>query len=225
MHTSYSSDGHSEPRDVVLAAKQAGLGAIAVVDHNEPRGALEVERAAMGHDLLVLRGIEISSFNGHILALGVSDPIPRGLSANETIRRINDHGGLAVAAHPGRLYTGLSTAEVRASSFRAVEVANGHSSHRQNRIARQLASNMGVGTTGGSDAHWVEEIGACRTVFETEPRPADTGGGRRIDPGRDHPSQLGHDKPVDAAWRQAAVGSPGERYANVLVTPGTMPMS
>ena len=169
MHTSYSSDGNTEPRDVVLAAKQEGLGAIAVVDHNEPRGALEVERAAMGHDLLVVRGIEISSFNGHILALGVSDPIPRGLSANETIRRINDHGGIAVAAHPGRLYTGLSTTEVRASSFRAVEVANGHSSYRQNRIARQLASDMGVGTTGGSDAHWVEEIGACRTVFETEP--------------------------------------------------------
>jgi predicted metal-dependent phosphoesterase TrpH len=169
VHTRYSSDGHAEPRDVVLAAKQAGLRAIAVVDHNEPLGALEVERAARGQDLLVVRGIEVSSFNGHILALGVSDPIPRGLSANETIRRINDHGGLAVAAHPGRLYTGLNTAAVRASSFRAVEVANGHSSHRQNRIARRLASDMGVGMTGGSDAHWVEEIGTCRTVFETEP--------------------------------------------------------
>lgn len=169
VHTNYSSDGNSEPRDVVLAAKQAGLFAIAVVDHNEPRGALEVERVAKGHDLLVVRGIEVSSFNGHILALGVSDPIPGGLSANETIRRINDHGGLAVAAHPGRLYTGLSTAQVRASSFRAVEVSNGHSSHRQNRIAGRLASDMGVGVTGGSDAHWPDDVGACRTVFETQP--------------------------------------------------------
>ncbi len=169
MHTRYSSDGHSEPADVVHAAKQAGLFAIAVVDHNEPKGSLAVIEAARGRGVMVVPGSEVSSFNGHILALGVREEIPPHLSADETIERINDHGGLAVAAHPGRFYTGLSIHEVRASSFAAVEVANGHSSYRQNVIAHKVAKGMNAGMTGGSDAHWPDDIGTCRTVFDTRP--------------------------------------------------------
>ena len=173
MHTRFSSDGHTDPADVVHAAEQAGLFAIAVVDHNEPKGSLAVMEAARGHDLLVVPGSEVSSFNGHILALGVKEAIPRDLSAGETIKRINDHGGLAVAAHPGRFYTGLSIHEVRASSFAAVEVANGHSSMRQNSVARRIAKAINAGMTGGSDAHWPDDIGSCRTVFEDRPTSVD----------------------------------------------------
>jgi predicted metal-dependent phosphoesterase TrpH len=173
VHTRYSSDGHSEPADVVHAAERTGLFAIAVVDHNEPKGSLAVIKAARGHDLLVVQASEVSSFNGHILALGVRDEIPRDLSADETIERINDHGGLAVAAHPGRFYTGMSVHEARAASFSAIEVANGHSSQRQNLHARRLARHMNVGMTGGSDAHWPDDIGTCRTVFDTRPTSVD----------------------------------------------------
>jgi len=118
---------------------------------------------------MVVPASEVSSFNGHIIALGVTEPIPRGLSPDETVRRINDFGGLAVAAHPGRFYTGLSINEVRASQFEAVEVANGGSSHRQNHLANILADSKKLGKTGGSDAHHPEHIGRCRTVFENEP--------------------------------------------------------
>jgi predicted metal-dependent phosphoesterase TrpH len=169
MHTTFSSDGHTEPREAVLTAKRVGLSAIAVTDHNRPAGAREVARIATDHDLMVVQASEVSSFNGHILALGVAEPIPRGLSASETIKRIEDHGGLAVAAHPGRFYTGLSLAEVRSNHFQAVEVANGGSSIRQNRLARKLAEGRDLGMTGGSDAHHPGDIGRCRTVFETEP--------------------------------------------------------
>lgn len=173
VHTQYSSDGQGEPREVVLAAKRAGLVAIAVTDHNTPRGAREVARAAQGHDLLVVPGLEVSSFAGHILALGVTEPIPAGLSAEETIRRVEDHGGLAVASHPGRFYTGLSIHRVRAAGFQAVEVANGHSSLRQNRRALLAARSIRAGMTGGSDAHWPDEIGLCRTVLDRQPTSVD----------------------------------------------------
>jgi predicted metal-dependent phosphoesterase TrpH len=169
MHTTYSSDGNIEPKEVVLTAKQVGLSAIAVTDHNRPAGAREVARLATGNDLIVVPASEVSSFNGHILALGVSEPIKRGLSASETIKRIEDHGGLAVASHPGRFYTGLSLAEVRANQFRAVEVANGGSSFRQNAHARKVAAGRKIGMTGGSDAHWPQQIGRCRTVFQNPP--------------------------------------------------------
>jgi len=169
LHTTASSDGRTEPKELVLTAKRVGLSAVAVNDHNRPAGAREVARVAKGHDLMVVPASEVSSFNGHILALGVTEPIPRGLSSDETLRRINDFGGLAVAAHPGRFYTGLSIHQVRASQFEAVEVANGGSSHRQNHLANILAESKNLGKTGGSDAHCPEHIGRCRTVFENEP--------------------------------------------------------
>jgi hypothetical protein len=153
----------------VATALRVGLSAIAVTDHNRPAGSREVARMAQDHDLLVVPASEVSSFNGHILALGVGEPIPRGLSASETIQRIEDRGGLAVAAHPGRFYTGLSLSEIRSNQFPAVEVANGGSSIRQNTLARKVAEGKGLGRTGGSDAHRPEHIGRCRTVFENPP--------------------------------------------------------
>jgi predicted metal-dependent phosphoesterase TrpH len=169
LHTTASSDGHSEPKDVVATAVRLGLSAIAVTDHNRPAGARDVIRVAKGTGLLVVPASEVSSFSGHILALGVAEPIPKGLSPDETIRRINDFGGLAVAAHPGRFYTGLSINEVKASQFEAVEVANGGSSRRQNHLASLMADSKRTGRTGGSDAHWPRDIGRCRTVFKNEP--------------------------------------------------------
>jgi predicted metal-dependent phosphoesterase TrpH len=173
MHTTFSSDGHTEPKEAVLTALKVGLSAIAVTDHNRPAGAREVARIAKDHDLMVVLASEVSSFNGHILALGVAEPIPRGLSASETIQRIEDHGGLAVAAHPGRFYTGLGLSEVRSNHFQAVEVANGGSSVRQNRLARKVAEGRGLAMTGGSDAHRPEHIGRCRTVFRNPPSSVD----------------------------------------------------
>jgi predicted metal-dependent phosphoesterase TrpH len=169
MHTTYSNDGRTEPKELVLIAKRVGLSAVAVTDHNRPAGAREVARIAQGHDLLVVPASEVSSFNGHILALGVSEPIHRDLSADETIRLILDNGGLPVAAHPGRFYTGLDLIEVRAARFQAVEVANGGSSIRQNQLAVKMATGLNAGMTGGSDAHWPQHIGRCRTVFDNPP--------------------------------------------------------
>ncbi len=173
IHTNYSIDGQAEPREVVRVAEQAGLFAIAVVDHNNVTGALETVKAARGRDLLVVPGIEVTSLNGHILALGVTEPLPAGLSADETIRHIHDHGGVAVAAHPGRFYNGLSEHDIQSSNFEAVEVANAHSSHRQNERAFELAKRLGLAMVGGSDAHWLEDIGTCRTVFPTAPADMD----------------------------------------------------
>ena len=169
IHTVRSRDAHIEPRDLVAAAKGLGLFAIAVTDHNTVAGVREVVSLAHGQDLLVVPGVEVSSRDGHVLALGVSEDITAGLSADETIRLIEDLGGLAIAAHPGRVYTGLHDDVIKESGFRAVEVANGHSSKRLNRAARRLAAGLGTATTGGSDAHFLGEVGNCRTAFPTAP--------------------------------------------------------
>ncbi len=169
IHTTHSRDGYVEPRELVDAAVRLGLFAVAVTDHNTTAAVREVRKLASGRDLLVVPGVEVSSADGHILGLGLSEAVPRDLSAGETLRRIEDQGGLAVAAHPGRMYSGLHPEDVAPTGFRTVEVANGHSSVGLNREARRLAEAMGAGVTGGSDAHLPHEVGSCRTVFPTAP--------------------------------------------------------
>src|SRR4029450_10551158 len=55
-------------------------------------------RPELGVDVVV--GEEISTLNGHLLGLFLEELVPPGLTALETIARIHDQGGLAVAAHP-----------------------------------------------------------------------------------------------------------------------------
>ena len=169
IHTTRSSDGTASPTEMVDAAARAGLFAIAITDHNSLAAHKEAREAARGRDILVVPGVEVSCLEGHVLALGVEEPVRRGLHADETVRRIEDLGGLAVAAHPGRVYTGLREEDVRSTRFGAVEVANGHSSVKLNRRARDLARDIHAPVTGGSDAHSAREVGACRTVFPTAP--------------------------------------------------------
>jgi hypothetical protein len=169
IHTTHSRDGNPTPREVVDAAIRAGLFAIAITDHNTMGALKEAREAARGRDILIVPGIEVSSQEGHMLALGVSEEVPADLAVDETVRRIEDLGGLAVAAHPGRVYTGLPDDVVRSAGFGAIEVANGHSSIELNKKARALAKGMHAPMTGGSDGHFAHEIGACRTVFPTAP--------------------------------------------------------
>jgi predicted metal-dependent phosphoesterase TrpH len=172
MHTTSSRDGTIEPRVLVDTAVGLGLFAVAVTDHNTTAAVKRVREMAKGRDLLVISGVEVSSTDGHVLALGVDEAVPRGLDAAETLRRIEDLGGLAVAAHPGRVYSGLHPDDVGPAGFKVVEVANGHSSVGLNRDARALATRLGAARTGGSDAHQPREIGQCRTVFKTAPPDA-----------------------------------------------------
>ena len=101
VHTLYS-DGGQSPEAVVRAA--AGrLDVVAITDHDRIAGALRGRDYAREHPELgvdVVIGEEISTLNGHLLALYLEERVPPGLSAHESIRRIHDQGGLAVAASP-----------------------------------------------------------------------------------------------------------------------------
>jgi predicted metal-dependent phosphoesterase TrpH len=207
IHTTRSSDGTASPAEVVDAAVRAGLFAIAITDHNSVGAHREAREAGKARDVLVVPGVEVSSLEGHVLALGVEEPVLRGLHADETVRRIEDLGGLAVAAHPGRVYTGLHDEDVRSAHFGAVEVANGHSSVKLNRKARALAMDIKVSTTGGSDAHYAREVGACRTVFPTAPANVEgvleairKGESKAVGEGKTPSAQLKLDVRMAARW-------------------------
>jgi hypothetical protein len=155
VHTLYS-DGGQSPEAVVRAA--AGrLDVVAITDHDRVAGALRARDYAREHPELgvdVVIGEEVSTLNGHLLALYLEEHVPPGLTAQESIRRIHGQGGLAVAAHPFHPLRG---------------VARGHRS--LGRMIPDLALDAievvkwMLPVTAGSDAHDVWYLGSAFTVF------------------------------------------------------------
>ena len=164
IHTHHSGDNEQRLEEIFLMAKRLGLGAIGVTDHNTLKGGLEA-KAAAPPDLLVIPAVEVTSEEGHILAYNVSEDVPRGRTAAETIDIIHQLGGIAVAAHPYRMWSGLGSTVILRSSFDAIEVMNGRNTREGNRKAMMLAERAHLPVTGGSDAHRADKIGEALTIF------------------------------------------------------------
>ena len=167
VHTGYSSDGKGTIKEYIKTARKKGLDGFAVCDHNRIQGALKAFKAAQKlDDFVIIRGIEVSSAKGHILGLGVTENIPKRLSVEETVYKIEAAGGLAIAPHPYRLATGIGARAVRANKFTALETLNNRSMHSENQRAPKLAQELKLPCTGGTDAHHPSEIGMAFTEFE-----------------------------------------------------------
>ena len=120
VHTVYSSDAFTTLKELVNYSKQRGLHGVAITDHDTIDGLQEFSRIA---GLLVIPGVEITTSQGHVLALNINTPFESGLSFAETIDHIHDAGGLAAAAHPTAFFKGISEEQLN-QNFDAIEVIN-----------------------------------------------------------------------------------------------------
>jgi len=169
-HTCYSPDSRVDPADLVRRSRALGLDGLALTDHNSIAGVRRATEAAAGlPGFLVIPGMEISTAEGHVLAFGVSHPIPRDLSPSETAERIAGDGGVAVAAHPYRFWSGLGERSTLSAKFAAYEVRNARTSRAANERAERLAAGQNVGRTGGSDSHFLREHGRAFTILDAGP--------------------------------------------------------
>jgi hypothetical protein len=162
-----------EPREIARLARSRGLKALALTDHNTVDGHGPMGEACAAEGLLFVPGVEISSLEGHVLAYGVDKAPAPGRSAAETIEEVHGLGGIASAAHPERVYTGLSVQVVRAAKFDAVEAFNAQSAAGHNAQARKVAGELGLPVTGGSDAHYGDRISHGYLQMELQPERAD----------------------------------------------------
>ncbi len=175
VHTHYS-DGLDDPRSVVEAAKRAGLRILAVTDHDTVRGALEAIKYG-GLEIVIVPGVEVSSRDGHIICLGVTEePQLRGAKAEEVVEWCRERGGVSIYAHPfGYLLRApiLSTRRIVevAKIVDAIEVVNGRTIPKFNERARELAISLSKPMTAGSDAHTASRVGSVKCLFLT---PVDT---------------------------------------------------
>lgn len=165
-HTIYSKDCKVEPRTYLKLVHKKGLNGFAVTDHNEISGAAKTYQLAKHlKDIILIRGVEVSSNSGHILGYGITEPIPRDLTSEETVEKIIDAGGVAAAAHPYRLASGLGLEVVKRVNFSIIEVLNHRSPKHENKKAEKLAKELNAGVIGGSDAHKDWEFGLAATEF------------------------------------------------------------
>ncbi len=164
VHTTYSKDSLITPKDLIYFAKKRGLNAVAVTDHNQLEGARKIAKET---DFLIIPGMEVSSRDGHIVALNVQELIPRGLSAIETVERIHKAGGVAIACHPYVYFKGCLRDNVCAT-FDAIEVINARAFPFKSSVkkAEQTAKKLGLSRVAGTDAHYGPQIGYAYTVIE-----------------------------------------------------------
>jgi hypothetical protein len=176
IHTDFS-DGLHSPRVVVKAASRRGLSVIAVTDHDTLEGAFRARDYAETHPGLgveVVVGEEISTVNGHVLGLFLTDYIPPRLTAQRTVQLIHQQGGLAVLAHPYNWFVGHFKGFPRAIHladtipFDGIEtLCQGDAlSFWANHRARCFAASRDFATLGSSDAHDSEFIGMACSEFE-----------------------------------------------------------
>ena len=168
VHTIYSSDSLITPKDLVFYAKKCGLTAVAITDHNRLDGALKIAKET---DFLIIPGIEVSSSNGHIIGLNLQDPIPKRLSPEETVDRIHEAGGIAVACHPFALFKG-SLGNHANGKFDAVETINASAFpfNRSVKKAQEIAKRFRMPSVAGTDAHYGPAIGYAYTLIDAEPQ-------------------------------------------------------
>jgi hypothetical protein len=96
VHTKASHDGHGTVEDVALAASRAGLSFVIVSEHN----ARELPAPRYLHGVLLIHASELSTENGHLLALGIGKPIGEGARGQSPFESVAKAGGKAVLAHP-----------------------------------------------------------------------------------------------------------------------------
>ena len=148
---------------------------MALTDHNTVQGSAQVQKD-ISKDFLVIPGVEISTADGHLLALNVTENIKRGLSVEETVECISDAGGEPIVPHLFRLLSGIKKEKLIAiqSKVAALEVFNGCSVPNTNLKCAKIAHQFKLGGTGGSDSHDPLYAGYAYTTVDSTDLRVDT---------------------------------------------------
>jgi predicted metal-dependent phosphoesterase TrpH len=169
VHTNFSKDGESSVEDILKRAEEVGLDAIAITDHDSVDGVKKALTCST--TVLIIPGIEVSTKQGHLLVLGVTDLIPAGLDVIVTVEIARRMGALAILPHPYHVWRHGVARRKKAGMdvVDAVEVFNSrYIVGSANTKAARIAKRMGKPCVGGSDAHNARFVGFGRTFIDAE---------------------------------------------------------
>ena len=169
IHSKYSSDGVLKPEKIIKIAIKRGLNGIAITDHNTIKGGLKAKKYE-NKDFTVIVGSEISTERGEIIGLFLEEEV-KSNDIQEVISEIKEQNGSVIIPHPFD--------ELRHSAFhpkeedvKFIDCIEGLNSRcvfqKYNEKAVEFAMKHNLAITGGSDAHFANEIGNAGIITETE---------------------------------------------------------
>ena len=176
-HTHFSSCSNMRPEILLKTAKKRGLDGIAVTDHGQIEGALEVKRLNKDKDFEVIVGQEISTMQGGVLAYYLKEKID-AVDFFDAVEKARKRNALIIIPHPFRTSTNLHhkfkiPLEKIKNNIDAVECFNARMLFSSdNKKADTAASKFNIAKTGGSDAHFKFEVATGQTWFEGNLRKA-----------------------------------------------------
>ncbi len=175
LHSCFSNDGVGTPQDLIKSLKKRGLQGMALTDHNTIEGYRAVQKL-VPNDFLVIPSVEISTADGHLLAINVTESIRAGCSIEETVECVIDAGGEPIVPHLFRLLSGIKKEKLKTiqTKISAIEVFNGCSVPNSNLKTAKIAHAFHLGGTGGSDSHDPAYAGSAYTIIDSTDLRIDT---------------------------------------------------
>ena len=166
VHSTYSPDSRMRIEQIVDRLGVAGLHGFALTDHNTVAGhASLAEIARRSPRMRLVPGIEVSTLEGHLLVLGVSELPPIHRPLVETLDWVHARGSVAVLAHPFRWWHGVGRRWAEEAKVHGIEAMNGHNGAVANARAELVGARRGLALTGGSDAHDLRGLGRTYTTI------------------------------------------------------------
>ena len=160
----------------VLRRKGHQIDGFVLTEHRKFDFDRDYSEIGAEHDVLILKGSELDTDLGHFLVYGVTEELTQrvnfsdvNLDALKLVDAAEETGAIAIPAHPGRFGIGLIEFTGNGRDFsrlRAAERFNGSNRPGEQERAEELISQLGLPSTGGSDAHLVSAIGKCMTRFD-----------------------------------------------------------
>ena len=176
MHTHYSRCSNLKPQTILKLAKKHKLDGIAVTDHHEIKGALEVKKLNNGKDFEIIIGEEISTNYGDVLVYYLNKKID-AIDFYEVVDEAKKQNALITIAHPFRTtlvhnHKFQLPLEKIKNKIDAIECFNARTLPGDNKKANNAADKLSIAKTAGSDSHFFFEIGTAQTIFDGDLRTA-----------------------------------------------------
>ena len=157
-------------------ASETDLDVIAITEHDCLEVALRAREtwARRGYDFDFVTGVELTTLEGHLIALYLEEPVASLQRVEATVEAVHRQGGVCVVPHPMSWLTrsigpsAMERVHAAGQRFDAMELASGSppakvalaKARRLNRRKYRLPS------VGASDAHFRQAIGSGYTRFE-----------------------------------------------------------
>lgn len=169
LHThSYerSLDSGISAAQLASRARESGLDAICLTDHNALCPANEAAALGEQFELAVIPGMEVGTDIGHVLVFGLERFHPELVHVRQLRRIARTEGAVMIWAHPMReLALRRLDWEELPELFEGIEVLNGDHTDSTDGYFTEIARGLGLGMTAGSDAHSAQAIGRVATAF------------------------------------------------------------